>query len=342
MRASAQPLCYACGGPGEPLHAGLRDAIAKAPGEWTLKRCRDPDCRLVWMDPMPLPEDIHVAYERYYTHRDPDDTPAAASSNVLRRVYARIEDDYVSQRYGYPSERSRLAATLSGSLAYLMPLHRPNMDFGVMCLRSRPFGTLLEIGCGSGAALRMMANRGWRVRGLDFDAQAVESARRKGLAVDLGDVRAQRYAAQSFDAITMNHVIEHAHDPRSLLRECHRLLAPGGALAIATPNPDGLGHRWFGRNWRGLETPRHLYLYPPRTLARLVAESSFEKLSWKSTIRGAQWSLADSVRIRARARGRDAPVSAPVAARVLQALEWAALAIDTHAGDETAILAFKG
>jgi 2-polyprenyl-3-methyl-5-hydroxy-6-metoxy-1,4-benzoquinol methylase len=46
----------------------------------------------------------------------------------------------------------------------------------------------------------------------------------------------------------MNHVIEHVSDPLALLRECYRILSPGGYVGIVTPNVKSLAHRLFREN----------------------------------------------------------------------------------------------
>ena len=340
IRSNPQPSCSACDSPGAPLHDALHDVVQKAPGIWSLRRCTNTACRLVWMDPLPIPEDIHKAYERYYTHGDTDDETSRTNVGTVRRFYEAVQTAYLARRYGYAAPggiRTRLLATL----AYLMPLQRTNMDFSVMCLPHRRGGHLLEVGCGGGKMLGAMRDRGWSVRGLDFDAAAVDNARRKGLTVDIGDLRAQDYGDDSFDAIAMNHVVEHVYDLRSLLHECHRMLKPGGILVMATPNPDGMGHRWFGRHWRGLEIPRHLQVCPAPMLAGLARESGFESVRWATTIRGAHWALADSIRARARATGSAPHVKPVIVARALQFAEWIALKFDPLAGDESAVIATK-
>ena len=62
--------CYLCGTAGDPLYQGLRDRLYAVPGEWSLRRCRNTACGLVWLDPMPLPSEIWKAYTQYYTHGD--------------------------------------------------------------------------------------------------------------------------------------------------------------------------------------------------------------------------------------------------------------------------------
>ena len=81
-----------------------------------------------------------------------------------------------------------------------------------------------------------------------------------------------------FDIITLNNVVEHLHDPGAVLGACHRLLKPGGHIWLDTPNIDSPGHRFFGVNWRGLETPRHLVLFNHKSLVHLLMNAGFQKI----------------------------------------------------------------
>ena len=88
--------------------------------------------------------------------------------------------------------------------------------------------------------------------GIDIDPETVKAVRSRGLDVRLGTLEAQGFPADYFDAIVMNHVIEHIHDPLEHLRECHRVLKKGGVLSLATPNVASLGHERFRQYWVGL------------------------------------------------------------------------------------------
>jgi SAM-dependent methyltransferase len=84
-----------------------------------------------------------------------------------------------------------------------------------------------------------------------------------------------------FDAITLSHVLEHLHDPRQFIHAVHRLLKPGGVIFVDTPNIESLGVRRWGRNWRGLETPRHLVLFSQAGLVGLLKAAGFEDIQAK-------------------------------------------------------------
>jgi len=96
----------------------------------------------------------------------------------------------------------------------------------------------------------------------------------------------------------MNHVIEHAHDPTALIRECRRLLKPGGVFVATTPNPDSFGHVRFGAAWLGLDPPRHLHLLPSYALAKLAEAGGFRECKVFTSAARAGGILAASAEIR--------------------------------------------
>ena len=52
------------------LYDGLKDRLFDASGSWNLRACANDKCGLVWLDPMPVEQDLHKAYQTYYTHTD--------------------------------------------------------------------------------------------------------------------------------------------------------------------------------------------------------------------------------------------------------------------------------
>jgi SAM-dependent methyltransferase len=135
-----------------------------------------------------------------------------------------------------------------------------------------------------------MRARGWDVVGVEPDPVANGTARRRfGLDVLRNPIEEAHFEAASFDAIAMNNVIEHLENPVRTLGECARLLRKGGELVIVTPNVESLGHRVFGRAWRGLEHPRHFFLFSMSTLkaAFRSAADGAPGLAWGSMAVGA-------------------------------------------------------
>ena len=147
------------------------------------------------------------------------------------------------------------------------------------CLRTLPPKNtghrLLDLGCGDGSYARMAQAAGWKVTGLENDPAACRAARSLGVSVVEAAFPPAPLPDGSFDVVRLHHVIEHLHDPRAALREIFRLLAPGGLAMVTTPNLGAYGLEIFGRDWRGLEPPRHLVLFTPAILNKLLRELGF-------------------------------------------------------------------
>lgn len=269
--------CPVCGnGEREILHQGLRDQVFFcAPGEWTLYRCRG--CGTAYLDPRPTAETIYLAYRKYYTHQFAGDFRSLTLSAKVRRTLA---NGFRNWRYGTRDYPSSYLGILS---AYLMPNARAIVDAGIRHLPKPLQGQqLLDIGCGNGEFLLRARSAGWRVSGLDFDHKAVEAAVSKGLDVKLCGSDILEESFSKFDVVTMAHVIEHVHNPLQMIEASYRLLKPGGFLWIETPNLNSQGHTKYGRNWRGLEPPRHLTIFTETSLAGALEKSGFIEISTQS------------------------------------------------------------
>jgi len=123
--------------------------------------------------------------------------------------------------------------------------------------------------------MRRFVEAGWTATGIDADAEAVAAARSTGLDARAGALKSQGFPDAYFDVVLMSHVIEHLPDPIDELKECRRILKPSGSIVIATPNSLALGHRVFGRHWLGLDPPRHLQIFTPKALTRVLAMAGF-------------------------------------------------------------------
>ena len=135
-------------------------------------------------------------------------------------------------------------------------------------------GHVLEIGAGDGYFLAAARDAGWKVSGLELSQPRVEQARAWfGLELEAKDLQQAAYAPGSFDAVVMFQLIEHVHDPCSILRHAHELLRPGGVLIMSTPNV-----LTYARKQRGVETwmiPHHLFFFSPLSLINVVDKSGF-------------------------------------------------------------------
>lgn len=138
-------------------------------------------------------------------------------------------------------------------------------------------GALLDVGCAGWDVLRAAADAGFDAEGVEPEPTSGERARRSGLRVTTATLAEAGYPAACFDAVTMLHVLEHVDSPRGTLGEVHRILRPGGVLAVETPTIDTIWFRLLGRRWRQL-IPDHYYFFTAGTLARAFEETGFRTL----------------------------------------------------------------
>jgi SAM-dependent methyltransferase len=289
MKTVAQHDCPICGSTGVEEYSTLRDSMYDTPGTWHMKRCTRSTCGAFWLDPMPHPDELPLAYQGYYTH--------TAGKQCLDSIGARVRDALISRRLGYP-HRQNLPLRLASHLLHFSPTRTEYALHAHFYLPWRKSGRLLEVGCGAGDQLLVLKNAGWDVLGIDFDPAAVATANARGLDVRLGDLRQAKLPEGSFDAIVMSHVVEHVIDPIGLLRECARILKPQGDFVAITPNASSWGHRKFRESWRGLEPPRHLTVFTPRSLRLAIEKAGLRPTRTRYSARDAANLLFSSARIR--------------------------------------------
>ncbi len=99
---------------------------------------------------------------------------------------------------------------------------------------------VLDCACGDGAGLRALTDLGFeRVLGVELSAEKSRRSQGSGAPVVRGDMHDLSFLRDaSFDAIVSSHTLEHAYEPKRVLVEFRRLLAPGGTLHIVLPYPD--------------------------------------------------------------------------------------------------------
>lgn len=258
------PQCAICGSAGKTLYRDLSDELFDLPGKWSFRECGHAGCGTGWVDPRPISQELGKLYERYYTHE------AVTAENLTEEKL--------------PSNRNMVLKKL---LTKLLWWQSAQFSSNLLYLGDMTPGRLLDMGCGSGEFLFKAMRRGWQVDGLDFDERAVAAANRlENVVARVGDLDHPDLLPGSYDAITMNHVIEHVYDPKHSFARCATLLRPGGRLVLVTPNMEAQGLKIFGPHWRGLEIPRHLHLFTAKSLKKLAISAGFSRVQAFSPIGG--------------------------------------------------------
>jgi len=114
---------------------------------------------------------------------------------------------------------------------------------------------LLDLGCGNGSYTGELARRACWVCGLDIQMSNLQQVRTP-LPLVQGVGERLPFASESFDGITMIEVLEHTASDSEVLKECLRVLKPGGHLILFVPNklypfeshPCHVGNLRIGRN----------------------------------------------------------------------------------------------
>lgn len=265
--------CPACGSEAREIqYESLRDLLYAAPGIWTMYWCKSCDVR--YLDPRPDKDSLPLAYERYYTHQDGIENAGDSAWGAIKLA---LRNGYLNSNW--QTTYSPAFGLTAKFFSFVYPGWAKTYEH--LATRDLPRnikGSLLDIGCGNGIYIQRIKELGWSVKGIDFDRNAVEAARKRNLDVQLGGIELFDDKQEMFDVITANHVIEHLPDPVVFLNACWRLLRQGGMLRIESPNFDSDGREIFGKNWRGLEPPRHLVLFNSRNMKKFLNDAGFRNI----------------------------------------------------------------
>lgn len=158
---------------------------------------------------------------------------------------------------------------------------------------------VLEIGCGDGYALDVLANNRYKqVMGCDINFSKLQIACSFGNIVSMQDVHSLGFQSAVFDAVYCTHTLEHTHNGYHAVQEIFRILRPGGLLFVIVPDhayyygetfvePDevipieqrDLGifeDILFERHGFRADSPRNQFPFTMKTLLAVILESGFE------------------------------------------------------------------
>jgi SAM-dependent methyltransferase len=222
--------------------------LVQAPGKFAVLKCED--CELAFTWPRLEGHDFNVYYPvcTYPSYRsEQGDGRGGSFDRLIKAIAQRRRDRWLG---GGPYEH-------------------------LLC---QPPGKLLDVGCGVGHQGGAFIDRGWEVWGVEPSPAAAEQARIRGLHVHTGTLTDSGFDDEMFDAVILNHSLEHIPEPAGTLTTLNRLLRPGGVLAIAVPNYDCWQRKLFGSNWFHLDLPRHLQHFTAETLERIVRSAGLDSV----------------------------------------------------------------
>jgi 2-polyprenyl-3-methyl-5-hydroxy-6-metoxy-1,4-benzoquinol methylase len=288
-----QIACPLCGGTRSDVVLRGSDQVLHEKLELTIVRCAD--CQLAYLNPRPQLAQLGDYYPQdYHAHRTQNGDIVGDNGSV------RIRKLLMRQLYAHPE---RKPTGVAGGIASAMLAVRGTDRFGAG-LSVRGEGKLLDFGCGYGKLLRRMRAAGWDVVGLDFSQQAVNAVRASGLEAHQGTLPHPQIPPNSFDAIIMEHALEHVPDPLAVLRAARDVLRPGGTLLVHVPNFNAWEVHRCGEFAIQVDLPRHLLHFEPATLVKMLEAAGFAQV--KTETRPRRGSVRKSINL-ARRGGRPIP-----------------------------------
>lgn len=134
-------------------------------------------------------------------------------------------------------------------------------------------GRILDIGAGVGDFLSVVKNDGWQTIGIEPSEKAKAIAINKGVSFveNLSELE-----SNSFDVITMWHVLEHVPDLENQIKELKRLIKPSGTVIIAVPNFKSYDASHYGIFWAAYDIPIHLWHFSKTAIQKLFAKEKLE------------------------------------------------------------------
>lgn len=212
-----------------------RDRLGLSTEDHPVVKCGS--CGMVYMEPRPDDESLMGFYPREYWGGRVD-----GAGELVRAVEERLKEGYKLRAVGI--------AGLTG-------------------------GRVLDIGCGRGEFIALLAARGFDTAGLEPGEEAARRGREAGLNIMHGGVGSVTIPDANFDAVTMWHVLEHMPQPLAALSEVKNMLRPGGRLIVALPDFGGWQATRYGSGWFGIDAPRHLSHFTRETFTAMAGKAGF-------------------------------------------------------------------
>lgn len=256
--------CNICGSQKNTTVFLLRDLYTNIndPTKFRLARCSS--CGFSYLDPQPNYEELSPFYQHGYFVEPKNYAAKKGFYSFLRKIRRKFLPKFSPRFYKWNLGDRTLPANF------------------------------LDVGCATGAKDQRFINDfpRWNFFGVEPDAQAAKSAASvKGLTVSRGFLKDARFSGGFFDIVLFHHVLEHTLDPLADIKESYRILKTNGKLIITVPNYGSFTAKIFGKYWRHLDIPRHLFHFRARDLKKMLNNAGFdvEKIQTE-TIQGSVFS----------------------------------------------------
>lgn len=204
------------------------------------------ECKLLFTNPCPTPDRIGDYYksENYLSHNE-------EKKGIFAEIYNYVKKINIKNKY-------KIAVG--------------NLDSEIR---------ILDIGCGVGDFLLYAKENGCNTTGIEPSENARKIAEKKLNCKILSPEELENIPDNSFDIITMWHVLEHVADLKTEIQHLQRILKKDGRLILALPNYKSYDAEYYKDKWAAYDVPRHLNHFSQDSINNIFKETNLQLIDIK-------------------------------------------------------------
>lgn len=246
--------CPVCGSKKTRFLFEGKDKLLRVPGRFNLFKCKN--CKAIFLNPQPSDKELEKYYssDKYYSLKGID--------NSTKKIKFKL---FLYNLYFNKENNRNLLKIIFQPFKFIIR--------GTEITKGKK---LLDIGSGTGQFLYEMKCLGVKGYGIEPGEFNEEEAKKNGLKIKKGYLKKGMYTKESFDIITINHVLEHVRNPSEIINESRNLLKKEGLFIVGVPNTRSLSRKIFKKNWLAYDVPRHLINYSDKNLSELLKKNGFK------------------------------------------------------------------
>lgn len=204
------------------------------------------NCNLLFTAPCPSPSEIGRYYksEDYLSHNE-------EKKGLFAKIYNIVKKNNIKNKYNIATNG---------------------------CMHSI---NILDIGCGIGDFLHYAKRNGCSITGIEPDNEARKIAEKKLYCNILSPEELQNLPDNSFDIVTMWHVLEHVADLKTEIYHLQRILRKDGRLVLALPNYKSYDAEYYKDKWAAYDVPRHLNHFSQNSISNIFYNTKLQHIDTK-------------------------------------------------------------
>jgi 2-polyprenyl-3-methyl-5-hydroxy-6-metoxy-1,4-benzoquinol methylase len=196
------------------------------------------NCNFIFTNPIPADLGKYYETEDYLSHKADD-------KSMISRIYRNIRNINIKNKF-------KIVSAISKGKK------------------------ILDIGCGTGELLAYFKTKGYDALGIEPSKDAREFAQQKHNIEVKEESYIKNIADNSFDIVSMWHVLEHVSDLNGRMKDLKRISKDDATIVIAVPNVESPDSKHYGMYWAGLDVPRHLYHFSKASMTKLAQKHNMK------------------------------------------------------------------